>query len=121
MIYDYNTIFFTFLYLDLSKKRKMQLQLFRGCWLCSLLSVFVQTDILWILRFAVTFAAVVLCCLDTIILIVRQSLSFTFSFHQLFFFADEVLSCFVHIVKIVKIVLKKKKKQLACYGYRYSC
>lgn len=53
------------------------------------------------MRFAVTFAAVVVCCLDTIFLSVRWSLSFTFSFHPLFFFADDVLPSPVIILKTV--------------------
>ncbi len=61
------------------------------------------------------FAALVLCCLDTMLLSVWWFLSFTFSFQALFFFADcwLVLPCFLYEVIIVNTVVFKTQNNWA--------
>ena len=64
---------------------------------------------------AVTFAAVVLCCLATILFNVRRFLSVNFGFHPLFLFADGVLPCFVYAVITVDIVVREMLSSSAVF------
>ena len=65
----------------------------------------------WLLSSAVTFAAVVLWLLDTILFSVRRSLSLGFGFQPLFLLADDVLPWFVYaIVTLETAVLDTPNK-----------
>ena len=64
---------------------------------------------------AVTFAAVVLCCLTTILFNVRRSLSVNFGFRPLFLFADDVLLCFVYAVITVDTVARETLNSSAVF------
>lgn len=79
-------------------------------------TVFVETVLLkWVLSSAVTFAAVVLCCLATILFNVRRSLSVNFGFRPLFLFADDVLPCFVYAVITVDTVARETLNSSAVF------
>ena len=70
-----------------------QLQLYHGCWICEVLvelCLWKQSS-RWISSSAVTFAAVLLWFIDTILFTVWRSLSLSFGFWPLFLLADDVL------------------------------
>jgi hypothetical protein len=62
-------------------------------------TVFVEKVLLkWALSSAITYAAIILCCLATILFNIHRPLSVNFEFHSLFLLADDGLSCFVYTV-----------------------
>ena len=56
----------------------------------------------WIMSSALTFAAVILWFLDTILFNIQQSLSPSFGFQPLFLLADDALPWFVYAVKTLE-------------------